>query len=90
MANHQSAKKRIRVSARRKAVNKSASSKLKTVIKKAFESEEKVEAEKLYKDAVATLDRMAVKGRIHKNTAARRKSQLTKNLSKINTDTTTN
>lgn len=78
MANHPSAKKRIRSNAKKKLVNKIAESKVKTIVKKVYATEEKAEAEKLYKDAVAILDKSANKGKMHKNTVARRKSSLTK------------
>jgi small subunit ribosomal protein S20 len=83
MANHKSAKKRISVSAKRHAINKSSLSRLKTLIKKVFESEVKTDAEKYYKEAVSYVDKMVVKGRIHKNNGARRKSQLTKHVNKF-------
>lgn len=85
MASHKSAKKRIRTSARRKAVNKVAESQIKTVVKKALASTEKEQAEKLYKDAVALLDRSTAKGKIHVNTASRKKSSLTKHLNSLQT-----
>ncbi|MDP4115072.1 MAG: 30S ribosomal protein S20 [Bacteroidota bacterium] len=78
MANHPSAKKRIRTNARKKLVNKTSDSKVKTYVKKALGATEVAEAEKLYKEAVAILDKSAAKGKIHKNTAARKKSALTK------------
>ncbi|MEO8399031.1 MAG: 30S ribosomal protein S20, partial [Ignavibacteriaceae bacterium] len=78
MANHKSAEKRIRTSAKRRLVNKNIDSKIKTIIKKTFGSSEKEEAEKLYKEAVGFLDRSTTKGKIHRNTAARKKAALTK------------
>lgn len=83
MANHKSAKKRILVSAKKRATNKSAISKLKTMTKKVLATTEKVEAEVLYKEAVSHIDRITCKGKIHKNTAARRKSALTQHVNNI-------
>ncbi len=80
MANHKSAKKRIRTSEKRRVMNKTASSKIKSSVKKVLETEKMEEAEKHYKEAVALLDKSATRGRIHRNTAARKKSQLTKYL----------
>ncbi len=80
MANHKSAKKRIRTSEKRRVMNKTASSKIKSSVKKVLETEKMEEAEKHYKEAVALLDKSATRGRIHRNTAARKKSQLTKHL----------
>lgn len=84
MASHKSAKKRIRTNERKRQVNKKVQSKIKTVVKKAMATDEKEQAEKMYKEAVAILDRSAAKGKIHKNNAARKKAQLTKRLSSLN------
>jgi small subunit ribosomal protein S20 len=83
MAHHKSAKKRIRSSARKKEINKMADSKIKTVIKKTLATQNKEEVEKLYKEAVAILDKGTAKGRLHKNNAARKKSRLTKHFNKL-------
>jgi small subunit ribosomal protein S20 len=83
MANHKSAKKRIRTSARKKMVNKIVDSKIKTHVKKVLNTTEKDEAEKLYREAVAILDRSAVKGKIKKNTASRKKSALTRHVNSL-------
>ncbi len=83
MASHKSAKKRIRTSARKRIVNKMTDSKIKTAVKKALSSSEKEQAEKLYKEAVAILDRSTTKGKIHLNTASRKKAALTKHLNSI-------
>ena len=83
MAHHKSAKKRIRSSERKKAVNKMTDSKIKTVIKKTLATDKKEELEKLYKEAISIIDRGASKGRLHKNNAARKKSALTKHLNKV-------
>jgi len=83
MAHHKSAKKRIRSSERKKAVNKMTDSKIKTVVKKTFATDKKEELEILYKEAIAILDKGTSKGRLHKNNAARKKSKLTKHLNKV-------
>ncbi len=87
MANHKSAKKRIRTSERKRMVNKTADSRIKTTYKKALAATDKTEAEKLYKEAVAILDRKATKGKLHKNNAARKKSALTKHLQSLENNT---
>jgi small subunit ribosomal protein S20 len=87
MANHKSAKKRIRTSARRRKVNQMSESKIKTSIKKVLSSTDKAEAEKLYKEAIAILDRSSVKGKLPKNNASRKKSALTRHLNSLNTVT---
>jgi small subunit ribosomal protein S20 len=76
MANHKSAKKRIRTNTRKRIVNTTSESKIKTYV-------EKAEAEKLYKDAVALLDKSTTKGKIHKNTASRKKAALTKHFNSL-------
>jgi len=83
MATHKSAKKRIRTSERKKEINKTYTSRIKTSIKKVMASTDKTEAEKLYKNAVSALDKGTVKGVIKKNTASRNKSQLTKHLNSL-------
>ena len=83
MASHKSAKKRIRSSARKKMVNRITESKIKTHVKKVMGSTEKEEAEKLYREAIAILDRSSVKGKIPKNTASRKKSALTRHINSL-------
>ncbi len=83
MASHKSAKKRIRTNSRKRNVNKMTDSKIKTAVKKALIANEKEQAEKLYKEAVAILDRSTTKGKIHLNTASRKKAALTKHLNSI-------
>ncbi|MBD3409310.1 MAG: 30S ribosomal protein S20 [Ignavibacteriales bacterium] len=83
MANHKSAKKRIRSNERKRVINRLSISKMKTLVRKALETTEKSEAEQTYREAVAHLDRIAAKGRIHKNNAARKKSRLTRHLNEV-------
>ncbi len=83
MASHKSAKKRIRTSERKRAINKSYESMLKTHYKKVLETENKDEAEKLYKEAVSLIDKGASKGIIHGNNASRKKAALTRHLNKL-------
>jgi small subunit ribosomal protein S20 len=83
MAHHKSAQKRIRQNKKRGERNKAALSKVKSLVKKVYATEDKAQAEALLKTAVATLDRQTSKGRINKNTAARKKSKLTKHVNKL-------
>lgn len=79
MANIQSAKKRARQAEKRRRHNAGLRSMVRTYIKKvvlAIESGNKENAEKAYQEAVPVIDRMASKGIIHKNKAARHKSRL--------------
>lgn len=79
MANSKSAKKRIRVNARRAARNKPFRTEARTFVKKAevaIASGDPEAAQAATLQAVSVLDRVANKGVIHKNNAARRKSRL--------------
>lgn len=78
MAHHKQAKKRIRSNERKRLRNQAAISKVKTLSKKVHSSENKADAEKNLKEAVSFIDKNVTKGRLHKNTAARKKSSLTK------------
>lgn len=83
MANHQSAKKRIRQNARRRARNKHMLSKMKTLMKSVLTVTEKEGVEGKYKEAVSHLDKLATKKYIHPNNAARKKSQLTSHVNSL-------
>ncbi len=79
MANIQSAKKRARQSEEHRQHNASRRSTLKTFIKKvetAIVNQDKDAANAAYREAVPMIDRSANKRLIHKNKAARYKSQL--------------
>jgi small subunit ribosomal protein S20 len=87
LANHKSALKRIRSSARRRARNRVYKSLTRTQVKKArllVESggDLKAAADQV-RAAASQLDKAASKGVIHKNAAARRKSRLMKRLAKL-------
>lgn len=83
MAHHKSAKKRIKTSEKRKIRNKAALSKVKTLMKKVYSTEDKAQAEVALNETVKAIDKTAAKGRIHKNNAARKKSALTKHVNKL-------
>lgn len=79
MANSDQARKRAKQAEKRRLHNKSRRSMMRTSIKKvikAIETGDKAGAEAAYKAAVPVIDRMACKGFIHKNKAARHKSRL--------------
>lgn len=83
MANIASAKKRARQSEKRRQHNVGYRSMLRTSIKKvnaAIESKDKEAANSALKAAIPVIDKMAGKGLIHKNKAARHKSQLNARL----------
>ncbi|MCL1067451.1 30S ribosomal protein S20 [Shewanella olleyana] len=79
MANIKSAKKRAITSEKRRQHNASRRSMMRTFFKKvlvAIDAGDKEAAVKAFSDAQPILDRMATKGLIHKNKAARQKSRL--------------
>lgn len=79
VANSPQAKKRARQAEKRRAHNASLRSMVRTYLKKviaAIESGDKTKADEAFKQAVPVVDRMADKGIIHKNKAARHKSRL--------------
>ena len=85
MANIKSAKKRILVTAKRQARNKHIKSSTKTAVKKlqaAVGAGEAEQVQALLSQAVAAIDTACSKGVYHKNTAARKKSRLTKMVNK--------
>ena len=57
MAQHKSAKKRIRQSERRRVRNQAALAKVKTLIKKVHSEKDKVKAEEVLKEAVSYIDK---------------------------------
>ena len=83
MAQHKSAEKRIRSSARRTIRNVAEKSTMKTLLKKVRSSESKDSAMALLKETVSFLDKLAGKNVIHKNKAANLKSKLTKLVDKL-------
>ena len=79
MANSPQAKKRARQGEKRRRHNASHRSLVRTVMKKvvgAIESGDAEQARAAYIEAVPVIDRMADKGIIHKNKAARHKSRM--------------
>ena len=66
--------------------NKANKSEMKTVLKKyeaALEGGDRAAAEVAYKEAVKIVDQAVIKGILHKNTAARKKSSMTLQLNKL-------
>ncbi|MEP9410959.1 MAG: 30S ribosomal protein S20 [Candidatus Brocadia sp.] len=83
-----SAKKRLRQNIKRNLRNRARKSALKTQIKHflgAVKEGNIQAAEKELRLAIKKLDKAAAKGVLHKNTASRKKSRLTKKLNKIKT-----
>jgi small subunit ribosomal protein S20 len=86
LAHHKSALKRARSSERKRQRNRIMRSKARTEIKKArlaIQDGDLERARQATREAVRTLDKAAVKGIIHSNNAARRKSRLMKRLAQL-------
>ena len=86
MPNIKSAKKRVIVTKTKTLQNKMFKTALKTDIKKyqaALAAGDVELAQATYKIAVKKIDQAAARGIIHKNAAARKKSQFTKALNKM-------
>jgi small subunit ribosomal protein S20 len=86
MANHKSAIKRIRQTAKRTEYNRAYRSRVRTFVKKArtaIGDGELKAAEEATRLAIQDLDKTASKGVIHKRNAARRKSRLMKQLNAL-------
>ena len=83
MANSAQAKKRAKQAEKHRQQNSSARSMMRTHIKRtvnAIASGDKAAAETAYKAATPIIDRMARKGLIHMNKAARYKSRLNNHI----------
>ena len=82
MPNIKSAKKRVKVIQTRTARNKAIKSDLKTALKKADAAvnENAENMAEVVKAAIKKVDMACTKGIMHKNKAARKKSQLAKKL----------
>lgn len=86
MANIKSAKKRILVSQKRAARNKSIRSRVKTSIKKveaAIAANDKEAASAALRGATSELSKAATKGVYHKNTSSRKISRLSQAVNKM-------
>lgn len=86
MANIKSAKKRAVTSEKQRQHNASKRSMMRTFIKKvyaAIAAGDKELAQKAYQEMQPIVDRQATKGLIHKNKAARHKSNLTAQINKM-------
>ena len=88
MANIKSAKKRVLVAIRNTERNVAFKTSIKTAVKKvltAAAAEDKSELNALLSKVYQLCDKAVSKGILHKNTAARKKSRLTKAVNKLTT-----
>ncbi len=85
MANSKTARKRIRIAETRRVRNRPYRTAARTFVKKAeaaIRAGDQTVAQAAVVEAISMLDRVASKGIIHRNNAARRKSRLMAKLNK--------
>jgi small subunit ribosomal protein S20 len=83
MPNHKSAEKRVRQNEKKRNANRANRSQLRTAIKKlrsALSTGNNTESQDLLVPTIALIDKAVNKGVLHKNTAARHKSRLTRHV----------
>lgn len=83
MANHKSAKKRMRQAAKRRLQNRYKKTTMRTYIKRLRATTDKKEAEEMLPKVSATIDKVAKSRIIHKNTAAHLKSKLARYVNSL-------
>jgi len=86
MAQHLSAKKRIRRNERRRVINHARISRIRTFVKKvetAIAGGDKEAAQAAFKSAQPEMQRGVTKGVLHKNTVARKLSRLSARIKAI-------
>ena len=86
MANHASAKKRIRRNARRALINGARRNRIRTFVKKiesAIDDGDAIAAEAAFQLALPEIHRGVSKGILHKNTAGRKLSRLSTKIKSI-------
>lgn len=85
MANTKSAKKSVKVNKRNHLRNQDARSAIKTAVKKANEAikTSSGDANAAFVAAASLLDKAVVRGIVHANTAARKKSRLAKKVNAV-------
>ena len=80
MPNHKSAEKRVRQSEKRRVINRSHRTKVRTYIRKlrsALDTGSTQDVQKLLPETISVIDKSVQKGVLHANAAARHKSRLT-------------
>ena len=83
MAHHKSAKKRIVLSKKQNERNRSYKSELRTALKRVLQSSSQDVAAKEFKKAESIIDKLSSRNIIHRNKAARKKSQLAAYVSSL-------
>lgn len=83
MANTRSAQKRMRQERDRRQHNRSQRSRIKTALKKVMQADSRESGAAALREASRLLDRLATRHIIHRNKAARKKSQLARHVAKL-------
>ena len=83
MANHLSAKKRIRQAETRRVLNKYHARTTRSAVKELRGTTDKAQAAEMYPKVVAMLDKLAKTNVIHKNKASNLKSKLAKHIDSL-------
>ena len=83
MANHQSAKKRIRQSEKRRVHNKLYAKTMRNAVRELRDLTDKKEAEAQLPKVYSVLDKLAMRNVIHKNKASNLKGKLQKHVSAL-------
>jgi small subunit ribosomal protein S20 len=83
LPNTRSAEKKNRQDRKRRTHNRAQRSRLRTVIKKVTTEKDPATAAEALREAEALLDRFASRHLIHRNKAARKKSQLAHHVARI-------
>jgi len=83
MANHKSAIKRIRSNEAKRLRNRYQLKTTRTFIKKLRGITDKAEAQKVYREVSAMIDKLAKRNIIHRNNASNKKSKLAKLVNKL-------
>ena len=86
MANTPQARKRVRQAVKARTRNAAQKSNFRSSIKKVLKSlaeKNKDKSNANFKEAMSIMDKLVIKGLIHKNKAARHKSRLNKHIQKL-------
>ena len=83
MANHQSARKRIRANETKRLRNRYQLKTCRTAIKQLKKTKNKQEAAGFFKKVSAMLDKLAMRNIIHKNKAANNKASLARYINSL-------
>ena len=83
MANHQSAEKRIKQSAKRRTENRYYGRTMRSAVRKLRKTNDKKDAEEQLPKVTNLIDKLAKKGVIHKNKASNLKSKLAKHVNSL-------